>query len=458
VKINLQSRPLLNTGQYTSKLGDYRLYYNPEGYGGVTVVDQQTSRILDLCDGNHTVRQLTQIDGRDPSVVAEEISTLANQEVVFISQQLTNEIHERQKKKGSMSCWMHLTNRCNLACSYCYIHKSPGDMTTTTGKLIIDKMIESCVAHGIGSMNIKFAGGEPLLRFELLKELVDYSKQGSNGKIEVTYTVLTNAALVTEEIADYLISHNIGIGVSLDGIGVENDKSRHDRRGVGSFDRVIAGIETLVRSGKRPSIMTTVSSDNYLGLLDLTKFLIGGGYRFRFSLQRDCESGWPDLLNHEDELLHTLHGCYDYMEANLPKDNFAKVHTFGDVKFQRPARRSCGAGNSFFAVGHDGQIGVCGLGLAKPFASINDQVDILDLVRQSNPKLADTLASDSPRCNNCIWRKSCASGCPLQTLATYGRYDRPTPYCRVYREILPRVIRIRGMQMVHAIAQATQTL
>lgn len=447
MEINLQDRPLLISGQYNDRINGYVLYYNPLGYGGVTIVDAQSQKPLSLCDGNRTVEQIGSLDGRVANEVLGEVQVLAAREVVSISGEFTRELHMGIRGKSSISCWLHLTNNCNLACSYCYIHKSHGNMTFETGKMVIDKMLESCGNHNIGKMNIKFAGGEPLLRFDLLKQLVEYS-QHVRGEVEVTYTLLTNAVLVTEPIADYLRNQRIGVGVSLDGVGPVNDTNRLDKRGVGSYNRVLKGLNVLKESGIIPSIMTTVSSTNFPHLEELTKFILEGGYRFRFSLERDCVSGKPGLLGHGQELIEALHRCYDYVEGHLPKEDFTKLHMFGDTNFQHPAKRACGAGNSFFSVGHDRKLGVCGLGLAEPFSVLDANGDVLDIVKSFNYELATSVASNYQGCMRCIWRKSCAGGCPLQTKATYGQFDRPSPYCEVYKQILPRVLRVKGLQMI----------
>jgi uncharacterized protein len=298
-------------------------------------------------------------------------------------------------------------------------------------------------------MNIKFAGGEPLLRFGLLQQLVAYVDQ-MRGQVAVTYTLLTNGVLITPHIAEYLRSHSVGVGVSLDGVGPINDTCRQDRRGRGSSDGVLKGLETLRRSGIVPTIMTTVSSWNYPHLEELTRFLLAGRYRFRYSLEREGVSGRPKLLDHLAGLEESLHRCYDFIEAHLPAEDFTRLHTFGDVSFRRPARRSCGAGNSFYAVGHDGSVGVCGLGLSKPFSTLGSDGDLLTLVRQANPGLSAGSASEYLGCRDCVWRKSCAGGCTLQAWATYGRFDAASPYCEVYRQMLPRVLRIKGLQMIRA--------
>ena len=118
------------------------------------------------------------LDGRDCRDVLSELEPLAARGV------LAAEVLEGQRATATnrisrLTCWMHLTNSCNLACNYCYIRKSPGKMTYDVGRRTVDRMLESCGRHRVPEMSIKFAGGEPLLRFGLLKQLIRYSREAA---------------------------------------------------------------------------------------------------------------------------------------------------------------------------------------------------------------------------------------------------------------------------------------
>ena len=448
VRISVLDKPVLLGDQFVDDVIGYKVYYNPMGYGGVTVVDNESYQLIKLCDGIHSVEQIYEFCGRSLETVLHEIQDLADQEVITISDQFTKELHLKHKKSRKMSCWLHITNNCNLTCSYCYIHKSPGNMSLAKGKLVVDKMVESCRIHNMHALEIKFAGGEPLLRFDFIQEIVTYSQRFID-EIEISYTLVTNGMLVTPEISRYLKKHGIGIGVSLDGIGPINDLTRFDRNGHGSYKKVLEGLRLLKDYDNRVSIMTTISKSNYDHLLDLVKFLLENEYRFRLSLQKDCETGWPELINYCPGLIENLHLCYDYIEANLPKGNFFSFHKFGDVTFMRPVSRCCNAGNGFFAAGHDGTLGICGMGLDKPLPlTLESCNDVLDEIKSCSPLFCHNTAYVYPKCNECIWRTSCAGGCPLQNEVSISLHNRETPYCQVYKEILPRILRIKGLQMI----------
>jgi len=456
VEISLLDQPLLINGQYTEAIGDYRFYYNPKGWGGVTVVDRPAIDLLQLCDGKHTVADILKLSGRPETEVLAELSALTMSQVIYISAEMTKAAIAAKRTKRSLQCWLHLTNSCNLACDYCYIRKSPGLMPLATGKLAIDKMRQSCQRHGIHKMVLKFAGGEPLLRFNVIKDLVDYADTGSED-INVMFTVLTNGVLVTPEIAKYFSEHQFGVGVSLDGIGKYNDIHRHTAKGLGSYHKVIAGLDLLRDAGITPAIMVTLTSDNIGNLEAITEFIVSNGYRFRFSLERDTDTGQPNLLQKIPETIAALNRSYDLYESLAPMDDVTQTHKFVDTTYLIPTERSCGAAVNYFAVGHDGRLGSCQMGLVQPYGSLFDDGDILDLTHQANADLVNRRSSTFEGCKDCVWRNCCAGGCPMQTKSSYGRLDKASPYCEVYKQILPKILRIKARQMIRCF-EATNPL
>lgn len=446
--VDEHDRPHQPVGLYSDRVGYHVACYNPDGYGGVTVLDATSARLLALCDGTRTVNELAGLDGRDLETVRSEVTTLVEREVLVASRTTTLRLHERAARPPRLSCWLHLTNRCNLACTYCYVRRAQGDTTLQQAAAMVDRLLASCRTNGIGRLDVKLAGGEPLLRSALLTDLLSHTR-AVRGDVHVSFTLLTNGVLVTPRIADLLAQHRVGVGVSLDGLGPVHDLARVDLAGRGTFDRVIRGLDNLVAAGVHPTVMTTVSRATFPHLVDLTLFLLERRLRFRFSLERDSVASRTGLMGHERELIDVLHRCYDVVEAHLPRTDFLKLHTFGDAQLRRPARRACGAGSNFFAIGTDGQLGLCGMGLDHPFSAVRDAgPDLLAHVRARNADLHGASASSYPDCVRCVWRASCAGACPLQTKATYGIYEHRSPYCNVYRAALPRVVRIRALQMI----------
>lgn len=144
--------------------------------------------------------------------------------------------------------------RCNINCTYCYYFNSKDQSFKLKKPYITDSMISSFIKflkQGIKEFNlttlsIEFHGGEPLLQNKsqfssMCSEIKSELKQYKN--LNVDFAMQTNAMLIDEEWIDLLKQHKVGIGISLDGNKQANDIYRVDKRGNGTFDRVVDKIK-----------------------------------------------------------------------------------------------------------------------------------------------------------------------------------------------------------------------
>lgn len=167
---------------------------------------------------------------------------------------------------------LEVTEKCNLRCRYCIYNPSHEeyrefghrDMSWETAKKAIDFLINH--SSDAEHVHIGFYGGEPLLNFKLIKQSVEYAK---NRFKEITFAMTTNAAMVTDEIAEYLLDNDFDIIVSLDGPKEIHDANRITVEGTGSFDKTVRGTKILLntqsRLGKKSKISfnMVVSGPNY---------------------------------------------------------------------------------------------------------------------------------------------------------------------------------------------------
>lgn len=418
------------------------LLYNPEGSGGILVVDRIMFDIILKLDGKQKLCKIIEAYDKKDEII-KYIEYLISKD--FIKDISNLRINER-KITNELSCWIHLTNSCNLSCDYCYIHKSPGNMDKQILINSVDKMIDSCIKHNYKKLTLMFAGGEPLLQFDLIKYIIDYV-ESLNSSLIIKYTIPSNGILISEEVAMYIKAKQILIGVSLDGIEHVNDYTRHFNNGLGSYNKIMNGINNLIKIGIRPSIMTTVSKSNIDGLLELTENMIKGNFNFRFSLERDTSSGFPSVLNNEIKLIDKLNECILYMTNELLKGNTSWYFQFGDVHFNKPVKRNCGAGKNFFSIGNNGALGSCSIGLENSTSNINEINDFIPELIALNSELAKSSVLNVLECSECNWRHSCAGGCPLQTFATYSTFDSKSPYCNIYKNVIPNVLKMYGIQI-----------
>jgi uncharacterized protein len=222
------------------------------------VVHEVDELAWELLEGYRLVTDSELIDrtrGRyDPEEVAgalKEIKELEQSGLLFSPDPCQGQYAPRGEVVTKALC-LHLAHSCNLNCRYCFAGQGRfgGDdqlMPLETGRAAIDFLIER--SGGRKHLEIDFFGGEPLLNFNVLKELVFYGQQraGERGKA-FKFTVTTNALLLNREVTQFLNDHKISVVLSLDGRQEVHDAMRPTPGGAGSYEAVKTRIKRFVNS------------------------------------------------------------------------------------------------------------------------------------------------------------------------------------------------------------------
>ncbi|TYQ14967.1 UNVERIFIED_CONTAM: uncharacterized protein Cloal_1366 [Acetivibrio alkalicellulosi] len=145
---------------------------------------------------------------------------------------------------------LQVTQQCNLRCEYCtysgsYINRTHQDarMNIELAKKGVEFLFDN--SRDVDSVHIGFYGGEPLIEFELIKDIILYSEKISNGK-RLTFGVTTNGTLLNDKIINFFNSHNVLTTISLDGPKEVHDKNRKfASSGCGSFEKIKNGLENI---------------------------------------------------------------------------------------------------------------------------------------------------------------------------------------------------------------------
>ncbi len=147
---------------------------------------------------------------------------------------------------------MGVTEQCNLRCEYCSYGKARSwsrchadvHMSRETALAAVDHFLPRCVEAEDPA--ISFYGGEPLLAFEVIREVVSHVRSRPDGE-RFRFTVDTNATLIDDEVAEFLTREKLNVQVSLDGPREIHDRYRRTKSGAGTWDRVVAGVDRLLR-------------------------------------------------------------------------------------------------------------------------------------------------------------------------------------------------------------------
>ncbi|NTV01561.1 MAG: anaerobic sulfatase maturase [Chlorobiaceae bacterium] len=158
-------------------------------------------------------------------------------------------------------------SQCNLACEYCFYLKK-GDLYPESDFCMADEVHETYIrdlfeAHRVPRVTVAWQGGEPtLMGLDFFRRSIELQRKYRKPGTHIENTIQTNGTLLDEAWCRFLRSHNFLVGLSLDGPRELHDAFRKDRRGNGTFDRVIDAVRLLQKYGVEFNILCSVNSRN----------------------------------------------------------------------------------------------------------------------------------------------------------------------------------------------------
>ncbi len=176
--------------------------------------------------------------------------------------------------------------RCNLACRYCfYLEKAdlyPGGTFRMADDLLEEFLRQYIGAQQVPAVTVAWQGGEPtLMDLDFYRRSVELAEGFAKPGMQVGYTMQTNGTLLDDEWCAFFKQHNFLVGISIDGPQALHDAYRVDRKGRGTFDRVMQGLSLLQEHGVEYNILCTVHAANGDYPLDVYRFFRDeGGAKF----------------------------------------------------------------------------------------------------------------------------------------------------------------------------------
>ena len=235
------------------KLNGYDIAID-QNSGAIHVLDEDTARVLACFDAETGVMEgtpeengLEGIEGLDD--ILSDIEELKEDGKLFsldIFRPMADDLKEKQSVLKAMC--LHVAHACNMDCGYCFAgkgeyHGDAGLMSYETGKKAIDYLVEN--SPGRRNLEVDFFGGEPLLNWQVVKDLVAYgrqieekSKDGPAPK-HFRFTITTNGVLLNDEIMEFCNREMQNVVLSIDGRKEVHDRMRPFRGGQGSYDVIL---------------------------------------------------------------------------------------------------------------------------------------------------------------------------------------------------------------------------
>lgn len=348
-----------------------------------------------------------------------------------------------------LTSWLHLTDRCNLRCSYCYLPHVHEDMSSETGYAAVDAIFRSTVANGFKRVKLKFAGGEPLLRFPLIEELYTYAGNITEMHgVELEGVILSNGTLLTTEIIETLKSLGLRLMISLDGLGRYHDSHRPYAGGHGSFVKVAKAVNLALANGLVPSISITVSSRTADGLPDVMRWMLDRNLPFSLNFYRENEhsASQMDMKLDDQKIIEGMKAAFKVIEDNLPRRPFlGGIIDRANLSFAHA--HTCGVGQNYLVFDQNGQVAKCQMQIQKPVTNVYIE-DPLAIIRADHVGIQNISVEEKTECKTCKWKHWCTGGCPLVTHRATGRYDVKSPNCNIYKELYPEALRLEGLRLL----------
>jgi uncharacterized protein len=348
-----------------------------------------------------------------------------------------------------LSAWLHLTDRCNLYCDYCYLLRGKSDMSRRTARAAIDATVRSANINSYRSVKFKYAGGEPLLCFPLMLDSHLYAKSmADHNGLDVDGIVLTNGTCLTVEMAKRMQKVGLRLMVSLDGWRDSHNCQRRYPDGNETFDDVLRGIDSALTAGLIPEISITVSNRNAKRLSELVAWILQAGLPFSFNFYRESflSASEVDLQLQDETIIEGLTDAYRIIENNLPDRSLLAV-LLDRANLAIPHSRACTAMRDYLVFDTAGRVAKCQMELENPVTSHED-FDPLATIRASKSGLRNPRVDVKDNCRSCPWRYWCGGGCPIQAYRTTGTYKGRSPNCNIYKALYPQVVRLEGLRIL----------
>jgi len=325
---------------------------------------------------------------------------------------------------------LHIAHTCNLNCSYCFASqgKYHGDravMSFEVGKRALDFLVENSGTRH--NLEVDFFGGEPLMNFEVVKQLVAYARsiEKEKGK-NFRFTLTTNGVLVDDDVIDFANRECSNVVLSLDGRKEVHDRYRVDYAGNGSWEKIVPKFQKFVeaRGGKEYYMRGTFTHANPDFLNDI-KQMLDLGFNELSMEPVVCAKDDPSALTEEDMEI-VMKQYEELADLMLQKDKEGKPFTFyhymidltgGPCIYKRIS--GCGSGTEYMAVTPWGDLYPCHQFVGEERFKLGDIWQGVTN-KEVQGEFAACNVYAHPECRDCWARLYCSGGCAANAYHATG--------------------------------------
>ena len=340
-------------------------------------------------------------------------------------------IEEVKKRKTVVKALcLHIAHDCNLACKYCFAeegeyHGRRALMSFEVGKKALDFLIAN--SGNRRNLEVDFFGGEPLMNWQVVKDLVAYGREQEKiHNKHFRFTITTNGVLLNDEIQEFVNKEMDNVVLSLDGRKEINDQMRPFRNGTGSYDLIVPKFQKLAESRNQEKyyIRGTFTRNNLdfsndimhfadLGFKQMSIEPVVGDESDPYAIR---EEDLPKIMEEYDKLAKMM------IEREKEGKGFNFFHFMIDLNGGPcVAKRlsGCGSGTEYLAVTPWGDLYPCHQFVGQDdflMGNVDDGI--------VKPEIADDFRScnvySKDKCRNCFAKFYCSGGCMANSYNFHG--------------------------------------
>ncbi len=416
--------------------------------GSVHVVDDLCYDVIAQLNGQnveHTVQTLKEektyedlkaalgstYEAADLKDALEDVIELTENGQLFVKDEYECLIDDVKKRKTVVKALcLHIAHDCNLACKYCFAeegeyHGRRALMSFEVGKKALDFLIANSGKRR--NLEVDFFGGEPLMNWQVVKDLVAYGREQEKlHDKHFRFTLTTNGVLLNDEIQDFVNREMDNVVLSLDGRKEVNDRMRPFRNGTGSYDLIVPKFRKLAdsRDQERYYVRGTFTRDNLdfsedvlhfadLGFKQMSIEPVVGPETDPYAIR---ESDLPVIMEEYDKLAKIM------IEREKEGKGFNFFHFMIDLEGGPcVAKRlsGCGSGTEYLAVTPWGDFYPCHQFVGQEeflMGNVDDGI--------IKPEIADEFRGcnvySKEKCKDCFAKFYCSGGCMANAYNFHG--------------------------------------
>lgn len=430
--------------------------------GAVHCVDDLSYDIIALYENTNKEEIIEKMLEKYKNIIKKDIEETI-EEIEKIKQDgklFSKDIYEGKnldlKKRDSVvkALCLHVAHTCNLNCEYCFAgqgkyHGKDAIMSFEVGKQALDFLVKNSGTRK--NLEVDFFGGEPLVNFDVVKQLVKYARsiEKETGK-HFRFTLTTNGMLLDDDVIDFLNKEMNNVVLSLDGRKEINDAKRKKINGEGSYDIIVPKFRNFVekRGNKEYYMRGTFTRNN----LDFTKdifHMADLGFK-ELSMEPVVSSPDTDYALKEEDL-DTIFEQYEILAKEMIKrrkqgNPFTFYHYMIDLSggpciYKRIT--GCGSGTEYLAVTPTGDFYPC-------HQFVGDEKFLMGNVRDgvTNTELRDEFklcnAYSRKECKDCWAKLYCSGGCSANAYHATGSINNVYEYgCKLFKKRIECAIMVK---------------